>query len=385
MKFTINLFSMNILIFNWQDIKNPFGGGAEVHLHEIFKRIALMGHRIVLYSCKFDGAPATEMIDGIEVRRFGSRNMFNFNVKRLYKNAVKNEKFDIVIDDINKIPFYMQCFVKEPLLAISHHFFGKSIFKEAGLISGFYVYFSEFLVNFLYKKTPFAVVSESTLDEFLERKFDKSKFSVIYNAIDTAYFPFEHKQNDFENFRIAYFGRLKKYKSVEQLFYSFKEFSDKYPNSKLEIIGRGDYREYLEQLSIKLGFAEKVIFYGFVSEEEKVRILSEVDVVVNTSQKEGWGITNIEANACGTPVISANVPGLKDSVDNGNSGLLYEYGNIHDLTNQLETALLDEKMKQHLREGAVTWAKKFSWDISAEKMLELCKSVVYNFQQRNRK
>jgi len=114
----------------------------------------------------------------------------------------------------------------------------------------------------------------------------------------------------------------------------------------LEIIGRGDYREELGHIAEKLGFADKVIFYGFISEEEKVRILSEVDVVVNTSQKEGWGITNIEANACGTPVISANVPGLRDSVDNGNSGLLYEYGNIDDLTSKLELALLDPKMKQ---------------------------------------
>jgi glycosyltransferase involved in cell wall biosynthesis len=373
---------MNILIFNWQCISNPFGGGAEVHLHEIFSRIAKMGHKVVLYCCMFEGAKEFEVIDGIEIHRYGSRNLFNFHVKKLYKLAIQETEYDIVIDDINKIPFYLPCFVKKPLLAISHHFFGKSIFKEAGLISGSYVYFSEFLVNYIYKKTPFAVVSESTLAEFVERKFDRNNFDIIYNAIDTAAFPFEHNQTDFENYRIAYFGRLKKYKSVEQLFYSFKEFHDKYPNSQLEIIGRGDYREFLESLAVKLGFADKVIFYGFVPNEEKVRILTEVDVVVNTSQKEGWGITNIEANACGTPVISANVPGLRDSVDNGISGLLYEYGNIQDLTKHLEIALIDTKMKQHLREGAVAWALIFSWDFSAEKMLKLCEKVINNFSKK---
>jgi glycosyltransferase involved in cell wall biosynthesis len=170
---------------------------------------------------------------------------------------------------------------------------------------------------------------------------------------------------------------------VEQLFFAFAEFIKDHPNSKLEIIGRGDYREFLESLAVKLGFADKVIFYGFVSNEEKVRILSEVDVVVNTSQKEGWGITNIEANACGTPVISANVPGLRDSVDKGNSGLLYEYANIKDLTKQLEISLIDPKMKQHLREGAVAWARKFSWDFSAEKMLKLCEKVIENYKKKN--
>jgi len=373
---------MRILIFNWQDIKNPFGGGAEVHLHEIFSRVARMGHKVVLYSCSFKGAPDLEIIDGIEIHRFGSRNMFNFHVKKLYKQAIAEHEFDIVIDDINKIPFYMPRYVKKPLLAISHHFFGKSIFKEAGLISGLYVYISEYFVNLIYKKTPFSVVSQSTLDEFIERKFNPENFTIIYNALTTENFPFEHNQTDFDKFRIAYFGRLKKYKSVEQLFFAFQGFLEKNPNSQLEIIGRGDYREFLEKLAVQLGFSDKVIFYGFVSEEDKVRILSEVDVVVNTSQKEGWGITNLEANACGTPVISANVPGLKDSVDSGNSGLLYEYGNIPELTEKLNSALLDPEMKQHLREGAVSWAKKFSWNKSAKEMAELCEKVIANFTKK---
>jgi glycosyltransferase involved in cell wall biosynthesis len=367
---------MKILIFNWQDIKNPFGGGAEVHLHEIFSRIAKLGHKVVLYSCKFKGCLDYEVIDGIEVHRFGSRALFNYYVPFLYKRAIKEDNFDIVIDDLNKIPFYMPIYVKRPLLAISHHFFGKSIFKEAGILQGSYVYFSEYLVNFIYKKTQFAVVSESTKDEFIERGFNPMNFEIIYNAINQQQFPFKHNQTEKDTFRIAYFGRLKKYKSVEQLFYAFARFYKEHKNSKLEIIGKGDYQTYLEKLAHQLDIENCTIFYGFVSEKEKVRILSEVDLVVNTSQKEGWGITNIEANACGTPVVSANVPGLRDSVSIGNSGLLYEYGNIEDLKEKIDIALINEKKKQHLREGAVSWAKSFSWDISAEKMISLCQKII---------
>lgn len=376
---------MNILIFNWQDIKNPFGGGAEVHLHEIFKRIANRGHRVVLYCSEFEGCQKNENIDSIEVRRHGSRSLFNFYIPSLYKNALKKENFDIVIDDINKIPFYTPLFVKKPLLAISHHFFGKSIFKETNFIFALYVYVSEYLVNLIYKKTTFAVVSNSTLNEFLTRGFDKDNFEIIYNAIDQEMFPFEHNQTKPDLYRIAYFGRLKKYKSVEQLFFAFAKFQKKYQNSQLEILGKGDYQEYLKELSVKLGIAQKTIFYGFVTEEDKVKILAEVDVVVNTSQKEGWGITNIEANACGTPVISANVPGLKDSVKLGESGFLYEYGNIDDLFEKLELAIVDNNMKQHLRKGAVEWAKKFSWDYSADRMLELCEKVIKKYNSKNKK
>ena len=372
---------MKILIFNWQDIKNPLGGGAEVHLHEIFKRIVKLGHQVTLYACQIPNEPNYEVIDGIEIHRIGSRQLFNYYVPKIYGN-IKNLDFDIVIDDINKIPFYTPLFVKnKPLLAISHHFFGKSIFTEAGLFSGTYVYLSEFLVNFVYKNTPFAVVSNSTMEEFVKRGFDPKNFSIIYNAYDHELFDLPHNITDPELYRIAYFGRLKKYKSVDQLFYAFAKFVEKNPNSKLEIIGRGDFRPYLEELAKKLNIFDRTYFYGFVSEEEKVRILCEVDLVVNTSQKEGWGITNIEANAVGTPVISADVPGLRDSVSVGESGFLYEYGNIEDLLAKMEKALIDPKIKQHLSEGAVKWAKSFSWDKSASEMIELMQSVIGNFHK----
>ena len=68
---------MNILVFNWQDIKNPLGGGAEVHFHEIFKRMAARGHTVTLFCSSFPGAKPTEVIDGIKVIRKGGRNLFN--------------------------------------------------------------------------------------------------------------------------------------------------------------------------------------------------------------------------------------------------------------------------------------------------------------------
>ncbi len=366
---------MKILVLNWQDIKNPFGGGAEVHLHEIFKRIVAKGHSVTQYSCSIEGHPDNEIIDGINIIRNGSRNLFNFTVKKMYLSKFSKENYDIIIDDINKIPFYTPRFIKEPLLAISHHFFGKSIYYEAGFISGTYVYFSEWLMNFVYKKIPFAVVSNSTLEEFINKGFDKSKFSIIYNAIEHTEFPMKVSQKaDFPI--ISYFGRLKKYKSVDHLFKAFALVSKKFPDAKLHILGRGDFRPALEKLAQELNISEKVIFFGYVSEEDKIKLLSESYCMVNTSLKEGWGITNIEANACGTPVISSNVPGLRDSVSDGLSGLLYEYGNIEQLSERIIQVISDKQFREKLSFGAVEWANKFSWNDSAEKMIELCNEVI---------
>ncbi len=371
---------MKILLINWQDIKNPFGGGAEVHMHEIFKRIVSLGHEVTLLCCEVPGFPAEETIDGIKVIRKGNRSLFNYVVKKEYKRLSSKQKFDIVIDDINKIPFYTPRFVKEPLIAISHHFFGKSIFREANFISASYVYWAEKLVDRVYKKTPFAVVSDSTLSEFMERGFDRSNFVIIPNAIEHKQFPMKVTVKNSKP-TITYFGRLKKYKSVDHLLEAFAIVKKQIPDAQLDIMGKGDFMDYLKSLAKKLNIADSTTFWGFVTEEQKVELLSNSHLVVNTSMKEGWGITNIEANACGTPSISANVPGLRDSVKPGLSGQLYQYGNIDDLAKTIISVLEDRQLYNKLSEGSVEWAKSFSWDKSAEMMIDYCNKIIAEFNK----
>ena len=371
---------LKILIINWQDIKNPQGGGAEVHLHEIFKRIASMGHRVDLLCCEVGGMPREENIDGINIFRRGSRNLFNFHVPKLYKKEFANKQYDIIIDDINKIPFYTPLYVKEPVLAISHHFFGKSIFNEASLIAGLYVIFGEKLVDSIYFKTPFAVVSQSTLDEFKTRGFSTEKFEIIFNAINHKEYSMKVVEK-YSSPTIAFFGRLKKYKSPDHLLKAFAIVQEKIPKARLEIIGKGDFDSELKKITENLKL-NNVTFHGFVTVEKKAEILSRSHIVVNTSQKEGWGITNIEANASGTPVLSANVPGLRDSVSEGVSGELYEYGNIKELSSKLINLLSDKEKLNKLSDGAITWAASFSWDDSATKMLEKIRSTI-SHQKKN--
>src|SRR5690606_40441995 len=91
---------------------------------------------------------------------------------------------------------------------------------------------------------------------------------------------------------------------------------------RLVIGGDGNHRPALEALARELNIADAVDFRGFVSEDEKLRLYNEAAVFVNPSLKEGWGLTSIEANACGTPVVAADSPGLRDSVVDHRTGLL---------------------------------------------------------------
>lgn len=366
---------MKILVFNWQDIRNPLGGGAEVHLHEIFKRIAARGHQVTLFCSSFPGAPAEETIDGIRVIRAGRRNLFNFGVPKQYFSRFRNENYDVVVDDINKIPFYTPLYVKKPLVGIVHHLFSKSIFLEAAWPAALYVYGAEQCIPLIYKSIPMAVVSESTREELVQKGFDQSKIAIVPNAVDTAlYRPTDVRHQAAP--LIGHLGRLKKYKSVDHLLEAFKIVRMELSEARLVIVGEGDVRPALERKARELGISDATTFTGQVSDTEKVRLLNQMTLSVNCSAKEGWGLTVIEANACGVPVVASDVPGLRDAVLDEKTGLLYEYGNIEQLAQKMLLLLRDTQLRQRLAREALRWAQSFRWEDSAEKMLKVLEQAI---------
>jgi glycosyltransferase involved in cell wall biosynthesis len=365
--------SYKILVINWQDIRHPMSGGAEVHLHEIFRRVAAAGHQVTLLCSHFKGAPAQETVDGINIVRRGNRDFFNYFVPGAYFELRHRHRFEIVLDDLNKIPFFTPLFVKEPILAIAHHFFGKSIFKEVSPLYAGYVYGSEYLVRYVYRRTPFAVVSESTRQE-LRRWNMRGDIHLLPNAVDLQrYKPSERAVNLPV---IGYLGRIKKYKSVDHLIRALPLIQRQVPDAMLKIIGGGDALPELRKLAKAIGLGGQIIFTDFVSHEDKVRHLNECSVIVNPSPKEGWGLTVIEANACHKLVVAADSPGLRDSVVNGKTGVLYEYGNLPDLAAAVVDLLLNDDKRRQLQVNAGAWAEKWNWDASAKIAMDLIEKYV---------
>jgi glycosyltransferase involved in cell wall biosynthesis len=86
---------------------------------------------------------------------------------------------------------------------------------------------------------------------------------------------------------------------------------------------------------------------------------------------EGWGITTIEANACGTPVIASDVPGLRDSVNNPHTGFLVPYGDEKSLTEKILYLCEHHTTRKKFSRQAVDWSKKFDWNLSAYETLQL--------------
>jgi glycosyltransferase involved in cell wall biosynthesis len=362
---------MKILVINWQDIKNPLGGGAEVHLHNIFSRLARQGHQVTLLCSSIPGAPSRETIDGIDVVRKGSRDFFNFRVPLEYCRLSRAEHYDVVIDDLNKIPFFTPLFVRRPLFGIAHHLFRRSIFVETALPIAIYVFVMEWIALQVYRRcrVPFFVVSPSTRDEFLVHGFSPDQLDLAYNCVDAARYRLTGVRKS-ETPLVGYFGRLKRYKCIDQLILALPEVRQRIPDVHAIIVGDGDDRGRLETLAQTAGVGDIVKFEGFVSEERKVELLQRMWVKVSTSAKEGWGLTVVEANACGTPVVASNVPGLRDAVRENETGLLYTLGDIGELANKIVQVLSDSDLREKLRTAALAWAQSFSWDETAARVAE---------------
>jgi glycosyltransferase involved in cell wall biosynthesis len=366
---------VKILLMNWQDIKNPLAGGAEVHMHEIFKRIVARGHDVTLFCCHYPGASPREEIDGLHVIREGTRNFFNYYVRGRYRSEFRRQNFDIVVDDINKIPFYTPWFVEKPLVGILHHLFGPAVYHEVAFLPGLYVSLAEKLATRVYRNVPMAVVSESTRQELIGYGFPAENIFIVPNAVNHSdYSALEYAKP--ARPIIGHLGRLKKYKSADHLLRAFQIVRLEIPDVQLHIIGDGTHRAELEKLSQELGIADSVQFLGYLSQQETVRRLHQMSVLANCSAKEGWGLTVIEANSCGVPVVASDVPGLRDSVVDEKTGLLFEYGNIEQISQKLLLMLRDEHLRSRLRSEAIFWAHSFNWDDSAGKMIDLMERVV---------
>ena len=234
---------MKILVVNWQDLSNPNAGGAEVHLHEVFSRIGQAGHQVTLLCSSFSGAKSEEQVGSIHVIRRGGRYLFNLQAFASLRSSLDLTSFDLVVDDMNKIPFFLPLYAPVPVCCVTHHLFDRSIFQETNPLLASYVYTMERAAVKVYarKRIPFIVGSESTRDELVARGCIPETVHIVHYAVDHD----RHRMTGVAKSTrplIGYFGRLKRYKSVDHLLEAFPRIQQAVPEARMVIIGDGDDR-----------------------------------------------------------------------------------------------------------------------------------------------
>ena len=357
---------MNILVLNWQDLANPQSGGAEIHLHEIFGRLAARGHEVTLLCSGWPGARPRAESDGMRIHRAGGRNTFSLAAPAYYRRHLASRPWDVVVEDLNKVPLFTPFWVRRPLVLLVHHLFGATAFREASAPFAAATWMLERPIPLVYRGLPAQAVSESTADDLAARGLRRQDVRVIHNGVDLRFFSPDAHTPRFAGPTFLYVGRLKRYKRIDLAVDAVALLRDRGVRVRLLVAGRGDEEPRLRAQVERLGVGDRVGFEGFVTEERKRELLRACWATVLPSPKEGWGITNIEAGACGTPAVAADSPGLRESVVHGQTGLLVPYGDAAKLADALASLAAAPAEVARLGAGARAFAEGFSWTRSAE-------------------
>jgi glycosyltransferase involved in cell wall biosynthesis len=364
---------VRILVLNWQDWNNPQAGGAELHLKEIFTRIVARGKSVDLLCSGWPNVPARANLDGIDVHRVGTRHSYPFVARRYYEENLARNDYDVVVEDLNKVPLYTPRWGARKIVVLVHHLFGATAFREASVPVAAAVWLSELPIGSVYRGIPFEAVSVSTADDLVARGIPRGSIRIIYNGVDAARLTPDLDERSHHPF-FVYLGRLKKYKRVDFVIRAFAGLN--VPEATLDIAGTGDYRAPLERLVKSLGLTERVKFLGFISEEAKLHLLRRAWASLLASPKEGWGISNLEAAACGTPVIAVNSPGIRESVIDGETGFLVPQNDTQAMTAAMRGLVQSPNLVNVLGASGRRFAEAFSWDRAASETIAHLEEVV---------
>lgn len=357
---------MRILLVNWLDRENPQAGGAEVHLFEIFRRLVAQGHDVTLIASGWSGAASEATLDGLRVYRVGGRHSFALQGRGAVRRALATGRFDVVVEDINKLPLFLPQVTGLPVYVIIPHLFGTTAFREAFWPMASVVWLAERPIPRVYRHSAFHAISESTRDDLVQRGVRAAAVRVIYPGVDARRYTPDPGTGRAPEPTFVYVGRLKRYKGLDIALRAVALARQDVPGLRFEVAGTGDDRPRLERLAARLGVQDRVRFLGFVSEEEKIRLLRRAWAHVFPSPKEGWGISNVEAAACGTPAVASDSPGLRESVQDGETGILVPHDDPEALANAMRRLSGDVELVGRFGKAGRAFAESLSWDRAAE-------------------
>jgi glycosyltransferase involved in cell wall biosynthesis len=355
-----------ILILNERDSGHPSAGGAEVHVDEISRRLTARGYDITLLSSRFPGAPPVEEIAGMRVRRLGALSTYYPRAALTCWRETHQGRYDVVVEHLCKLPHLSPRYAAVPVVAVCHHLFGRAAFMQVAWPIAATVWSVEHLIPYAYRPALFVAVSQSTKDDLIARGVAAERIRIVHNGIATPERPppslAERRR------RVVYLGRLEPYKRIDVMLRAVARVVDRFPDLEVRVIGRGQSRAALEQVAREVGLGEHTQFVGFVSDAERDRLLAEARVCVCPSVKEGWGLTVIESNALGVPVVATDAPGLRDAVRDGETGFLVPEGDVEAFADRIGRILSDDALAARMSDAAAKWSRRFTWDAAADEM-----------------
>jgi len=362
---------MKILILNWRDIKNPLSGGAEISLFEHVKYWKKNGASIIWFSSSFKKAESKEEIEGIRFIRKGSHYTVHFWALLFYLKG-KLGKPDVIIDCFHFIPFFTPFYIRERrvrIIALINEVAGNLWFSNIFLPFAYIGYLIEPLIIKFYRNKQFITGSESASQELIRLGVKRDNIFVIHHGLRVEEISSDIQKESIPT--ILFLGRISEDKGIKDALKVMVLIGKEIRDIKFWFVGREERKGNFSRLingivGNKQNLKVKVTFFGYVDEKKKFELLKRAWILIHPSQKEGWGLTVIEAASQGTPTVGYNVEGLRDSIIDEKTGILVD-PNPSSLAKAVRKLINDKDLYNHLSREAIIWSSNFSWGKSGKK------------------
>jgi glycosyltransferase involved in cell wall biosynthesis len=306
---------VNLLILNWRDSKHSRAGGAEALTYEVARRLVRDGHTVTWFTSAEPSLPDAEVVDGIEVVRKGTELTTRLHAPRFARKT----RWDLVIEEINTLPYFSHVWSRDTTVLFIPQIAREVWWYEAPPPLAALGRVLEPAYLAAYRQTETITISRSTRDDLRDLGF-QAPIHVIPMATESpALSVLDEKPITAE---LVIVGRLVPSKRVDDAIRTLVAVRQDVPHATLTVVGAGLELVRLRALADAEGVAHAVAFTGRVSEAEKLTILQRATLLVACAVREGWGLTVTEAARVGTPSACYAIPGLRDSVIDGRTGVL---------------------------------------------------------------
>lgn len=346
-------------------------GGKETRIHELTTRMAKKGWDVHVYTMKWWNGPDTivesdrtlhAICPKIPLYNNGRRSIQQGIIFGLSCFSLLFRSFDIVeADSMPYFPIFSLRLVtwirRKPLIAVWHEVWSKEYWKSYLGWKGIVAYWLERVSAQLPNKI--ISVSKQTNELIVNEYRRKDGVVVIENGLDTLAIDSVKPSKQKVDFLFA--GRLLTHKNVDVLIRAFALLAHKNMKLTLGIVGDGPEYKNLKQLAKQIGLEKQITFFGFSEEITEVwSHMKSSKVFVLPSSREGFGITVLEANACGIPVVTVHEPNnaAQYLITKGENGYISSLSE-NDLSQNMEQAL---KNSNKVSTKCKKSASQYNWD-----------------------
>ena len=359
----------------WKDLEHPLAGGAEVVNEELAKRLAKDGHEVKLITGGFSGAKAKKIKDGYEIIRLGNRVTVYWQAYRYYKKNLQGWA-DVVIDEINTIPFFAKWYVKEPNMLFVHQLCREIWFYQLPKWLGWLGYITEPLYLRLLNDRKVITVSESTKQDLLRLGFQKANIHIISEGLSSPALAEITAVQKFETPTILSHGSMRAMKRTLEQVKAFEIAKRAIPDLQLKLSGDASdaYGQKVLRYIEQSPYRDAIEYLGRTSNEVRDELMQKAHLITVTSVREGWGLIVTEANSKGTPAVVYDVAGLRDSVKHGDTGHI-STPTPEALAEGIVTMLTDKQRYESQRQAAWQWSKTITFTQSYKDFTQALETI----------